>query len=328
MNKEEAIKKVSKDGTEIQNLPEEFKKDKDVVSAAVNQYGYALNFVDDIFKDTKSIVLLSLRESGIFIGYASEKLKNDKEVVLKAISNSIPDISWGNPDNFYEVLREIPQKMLDIEEILLALLRKQNRIDNFELIEKSEKLLNNKVFIEKLIELGLVTSKSNLKYKKIIGKYTIVADNSPKSDGQHCPDGSVLSVDENGSAYEQDYFEIFMLYNLHVIDENGKICTPIIKEVEVENYGYVLTFSTRFWVQGFAILNDNIFFITAGKDTGYYGKELDFNKLNTDSCIGKTIEFKTLTTDFLETITPETDVLTNINDWWSKKEKIVDFMLL
>ena len=50
----------SKDGKEIQNLPEEFKKDKDVVSAAVNQYGYALNFVDDIFKDTKSIVLLSL----------------------------------------------------------------------------------------------------------------------------------------------------------------------------------------------------------------------------------------------------------------------------
>jgi len=170
--------------------------------------------------------------------------------------------------------------------------------------------------------------KSNLQYKKTIGKYTIVADNSPKSDGRHCPDGSELSVDENGSVYEQDYFEIFKVNNLHIIDENGKICTPIIKEVEVENYGYVLTFACSFWIQGFAILKDDIFFITAGEDGAYYGKKLIFNRLNTDSYNGKTIEFKALTTNLLETISPETDVNSNINDWWSEKDNIRDFMLL
>ena len=328
MDKEEAIVKVSKDGREIQNLNVELKKDFDVVFAAVNQYGYALNLVDDVFKDTKSIVLQALRESGVFIRYASERLKHDKEVVLKAISTSIPSVSWGRSENFYEVIREIPQTMLDTEEIMLALLVKQNRIDNFEVLEKSHKLLFDKEFIEKLISLGLVTSKSNLKYKKNLGKYTIVADYSPYSDGRHCPDGSELSVDENGNPYEQDYFEIFKLKNLHVIDDKGNICTPIIKELEVENYGYVFTFASQFWVQGFAILDNNILFITPGKNMGYYSRDVIFNKLNADTYNGKAIEFTTLKNNLLEIITLETEISTNPNDWWSKKDNIKDFMLL
>ena len=42
MNKDEAIKIITKDGEKLKILPDEFKKDRDVVLAAVKNNGWAL----------------------------------------------------------------------------------------------------------------------------------------------------------------------------------------------------------------------------------------------------------------------------------------------
>jgi len=48
MNKKEALKIVQKDGTKLKKLPSHFKKDKEIVLAAVKQDAYALNFANYI----------------------------------------------------------------------------------------------------------------------------------------------------------------------------------------------------------------------------------------------------------------------------------------
>ena len=50
MTREEALKLVQEDGWNLKNLPEEFKKDKEIVLAAVQQYGGALEYADESFK--------------------------------------------------------------------------------------------------------------------------------------------------------------------------------------------------------------------------------------------------------------------------------------
>jgi hypothetical protein len=115
------------------------------------------------------------------------------------------------------------------------------------------------------------------KYSKQIGKYIIVADESPSLKNYTKPDGTVLDKsdiwDENETFYEQDYFALYVFKNLHVIDENGSVCSPIIKEIEFKNSGYVLTWNQVFWIQGYAILNDKIYFVSIGDDDTYYRKK-------------------------------------------------------
>ncbi len=119
-------------------------------------------------------------------------------------------------------------------------------------------------------------------YTKQIGRFSIVADNKPDLKGYFTPSGTALRQEDiwkDNVFYEQDYFSIYTLQNLRVLDDNQKICTPIIDEIEVQNRGYVCTWSAVFWVQGFAIVNDEILFISLGEDTGYLEKKKVFNKL-------------------------------------------------
>ena len=56
MTREEALKLVQEDGWNLKNLPEEFKKDKEIVLAAVQQDSYALRFADDSLKNDLAFV--------------------------------------------------------------------------------------------------------------------------------------------------------------------------------------------------------------------------------------------------------------------------------
>jgi len=47
MTKEEALKLVQEEGHELENLPDHFKKDREIVLEAVRQSGYALKHADD-----------------------------------------------------------------------------------------------------------------------------------------------------------------------------------------------------------------------------------------------------------------------------------------
>ena len=51
MDKKEALKIVQESGSELGNLPDEFKKDKDVVLVAVKQDGYVLQYADEKFQE-------------------------------------------------------------------------------------------------------------------------------------------------------------------------------------------------------------------------------------------------------------------------------------
>ena len=53
MNKDEALKIVIEDGERLRNLPIQFKKDKQIVLAAVKQNGYSLAHADESLKKAK-----------------------------------------------------------------------------------------------------------------------------------------------------------------------------------------------------------------------------------------------------------------------------------
>ena len=164
-------------------------------------------------------------------------------------------------------------------------------------------------------------------YSKQIGKYTIVADLPPRSIGKITPKGLPLKKNEDGDEYQQDYFKISILSNLHVVDEDGNICTPIIKEIEVMNSGYVCTWASTFWVQGFAILHNQIYFISVGEEEGmYYDRKEQFNKIKSNTI--NVIDYETFLETCIEPINLEIEVNLNLNDWWSGKKKLSDYMLL
>ena len=45
MDKKEALKIVQEDGEELKNLPDEFKKDKEIVLEAVRNRGWGMKFI-------------------------------------------------------------------------------------------------------------------------------------------------------------------------------------------------------------------------------------------------------------------------------------------
>ena len=323
-DKKIVMKAVKNGGYALQFASDNLKADRDIVLEAVKSYGWVLQYASIPLRNDKQIVIESLREYGQFIRYASDKLKRDKEVVLKAIYN------WNDKWFVRDFFDIVPPEIYNDPDVMIAVLQKLNIIDNIEVISKSSTLLNDNEFIQKLIELELVSSKTNLKYKKKIGNYTIVADTPPQLKGYTTPGGESLDKNEiwkDNTFYEQDYFAIYSLRNLHVVDENNKICSPIIEEIEVKNSGYVCTWSSVFWVQGFAILKDEIFFISTGEDVGYYSKKPEFHKL-TNNNYGVKISFQ----DFIKTlpkpIVQDIKINRSYVDWWDGKENLNDYMLL
>jgi hypothetical protein len=112
MNKLEALNKVKSYGENLSELPVEFKKDIDVVKAAVKKDGYfikyahkdlrknfeivysaikatsipeILKFIDKKFLKNKLIILTAVKQRGGALKYADKTLKKNKEIVLAAV---------------------------------------------------------------------------------------------------------------------------------------------------------------------------------------------------------------------------------------------------
>ena len=62
MDKKEALELVKEDGTELENLPDKFKKDKDVVLIAVRQDVGALKYADDSFRKKINISFINFKK--------------------------------------------------------------------------------------------------------------------------------------------------------------------------------------------------------------------------------------------------------------------------
>ncbi len=72
-------------GASIFGIHESFKKDREIVLAAVKQEGLALKLVDETLKKDREIVLVAVQQSGYALQYADETLKKDREIVLAAV---------------------------------------------------------------------------------------------------------------------------------------------------------------------------------------------------------------------------------------------------
>ena len=104
MDKKEALKIVKKDCNELENLPAQFKKDKEIVLEAVKQDGYVIAIID-------------------------ESLKKDKEIVLEALKKVDKDYPWHGGYSTYltpkELLGDVDYSLRNDPDILAIVNKKK-----------------------------------------------------------------------------------------------------------------------------------------------------------------------------------------------------------
>lgn len=87
-NKETALKHITQKKFYKEDF-DNFRDDKEVVLAAVSNYGGSLAYASDRLKDDKEVVLRAIDKSdGYVLEYASDRLKDDKELALEAVKKS------------------------------------------------------------------------------------------------------------------------------------------------------------------------------------------------------------------------------------------------
>jgi len=79
---------VQQYGFALEYAAESFKADRDFVLAAVQQYGFALEYAAESFKADRDFVLAAVQQSGFALHYAAESLKADRGIVLAAVQQS------------------------------------------------------------------------------------------------------------------------------------------------------------------------------------------------------------------------------------------------
>ncbi len=73
------------DGSALHFADESLKKDREIVLAAVKQNGWLLQYVDESFKKDPDIVLAAVQQYGTALRYADESLTKDREIGLAAV---------------------------------------------------------------------------------------------------------------------------------------------------------------------------------------------------------------------------------------------------
>ncbi len=84
-DREIVLAAVQKEGKILQLVDERFKKDREIVWAAVNQYGWALQYADESLKKDREIVWAAVQQVGWALQYADESFKKDRQIVLAAV---------------------------------------------------------------------------------------------------------------------------------------------------------------------------------------------------------------------------------------------------
>ncbi len=131
--------------------------------------------------------------------------------------------------------------------------------------------------------------------EKKIDDFIICADSLPQSKGRSV-NGKRVTED-----YDNSYDEIYSIENCYLKDLKGNIITPIISSLEVKNDGYVITWSQLFWIQGYAVINNKIYFLTPSEEnsTMYGTKGVRYWKLK-NNFIGEKISFERFQKECLE----------------------------
>lgn len=79
---------VKQNGIALRVADPLLQKDRDIVLAAVKRNGYALEFADGSLKEDRDIVLAAVKESGESLQFADLTLKKDREIVLAAVKQN------------------------------------------------------------------------------------------------------------------------------------------------------------------------------------------------------------------------------------------------
>ena len=89
--KEKALRLVQKDGYELENLPVNFKKDKDIVLESIDESGgHTLEYADDSLMKDREIILRAVGCLPEALQHADKILKKDRKFILEAVKRN-----WG-----------------------------------------------------------------------------------------------------------------------------------------------------------------------------------------------------------------------------------------
>ncbi len=84
-DKDVVLAAVSQNSSALEYASEELQADRDVVMVAVRQTGFALAYASNVLKADRAFMLEAVRQNGFALRYASAELKADREVVLAAV---------------------------------------------------------------------------------------------------------------------------------------------------------------------------------------------------------------------------------------------------
>ena len=85
-DREEVLKRVTKDGNALDDASENLKGDREIVMQAVLQDGRALQFASEELKGDREIVMQAICKRWQAMQFASEQLKGDREIACRAIA--------------------------------------------------------------------------------------------------------------------------------------------------------------------------------------------------------------------------------------------------
>ena len=97
------IYKQLESGMELQELPKEFRKDKNIVLYAIEIDESNFIYADEFLRKDKEVVLAAVKKNGLLLEFADKSLQKDREVVLTAIKNYE-----------YDNYRDFPLKYTDL----------------------------------------------------------------------------------------------------------------------------------------------------------------------------------------------------------------------
>ncbi len=125
------IKCVQCFGRSVFTINDSFKKDREMVLAAVKQNETTLHYVDESFKKDQEIVLVAVKRCGNMLHHVDESFKKDREIVLAAVKQQ------------FRILQFIDESLKKDREIVLAAVKQDGRALQYaaESLKKDRKLV-------------------------------------------------------------------------------------------------------------------------------------------------------------------------------------------
>ena len=95
-DKDAALPRLKKVGTDLQYVGELLKRDKEVVMAAVCQDGYSLRFASPDIQDDDEVVLAAIQQNPEALRYASERIRNDKNFFRQVCLFNVNSLGYAS----------------------------------------------------------------------------------------------------------------------------------------------------------------------------------------------------------------------------------------